>query len=172
MSTVVYPATWERVSAKFGANTLEYVKEPDGTCYKVGTPIEVIRIIEGARFTGQIIRVFYGDVETGSDWMEEHDTIGRVSRSMGPVKVPLLLANTRSSGGGAILTDSIVRITIDKHDVYRHPSYHQPELTTGPAGFEGYAEGAYQNGENVANFRKVGQAAKYVAFMKGERNAK
>lgn len=169
---VVYPAAWNRVSTVIGDKTMEYVVDPDGTHYRVGTPVDVIHILERARRNDTIVRVFYGDVETGRDWTEEYDTIGRVGRSMGPIKIPLLIANARSMGGGSILTDCIVRITIGKRDVYRHPNYHQPTLTVRPAELDGYVEGVYANGENVANFRKVGQAEKYVAFMKGERNAK
>lgn len=38
-----------------------------------GTDVKVARILEQSRLTGQRIRIFYGDVETGRDWLDEYD---------------------------------------------------------------------------------------------------
>ena len=43
------------------------------------------------------------DPNIGFDWLEEFESYGYIGRSMGPIKVPLLVANTRSLGGGSIL---------------------------------------------------------------------
>lgn len=69
------------------------------------------------------IRVFYGDSKTGIDWCESYDTMGYIGITNGTKKIPILVKNTSSSGGTAILTDCIVRITLDKQDIYRHPNY-------------------------------------------------
>ena len=49
---------------------------------------------------------------------------------MGPVKVPLLIANSRSIGGGAILDFCIVRIrtAAGGRVLYQHPAYHHGSL--------------------------------------------
>ena len=97
--------------------------------------------------------MFYGDIKTGKDWTEEYDTMGYIGRTRGPVKVPLIVANSKSSGGFPLSTDSIVRITIDKRTVYQHPKYHIGKIEIRPAPYPGYSHGVFINGENHANFK-------------------
>lgn len=105
----------------------------NGTKYHSATPANVIRALEEAREGRYRIRVFYGDTDTGRDWDERYDVTGYVSRSIGPTKVPILLANARSPGGPAMLDHCIVRIRHSskqarrRHggDIYRHPRYHR-----------------------------------------------
>jgi len=53
------------------------------------------------------VKISYGNTETGVvDWVE----YGRVSCSMGPMKIFILLHNKRSLGGGGISTQSILKI--------------------------------------------------------------
>lgn len=97
------------------------------TSYDARTIPEVIRILELCRQDRTRIRVHYGDVATGKDWMDVYDVTGKVGRSMGPIKVPLLIHNSRSMGGGAMLDHCIVRIVTSKGKrvLYQHPLYHQ-----------------------------------------------
>ena len=144
------------------------------------TPEEVKRILQEYCHTDKRLRLFYGDTQTGRDWGEENYAVGYVGNSMGPSKIPLLIANKRSMGGGGILDNCIVRM-IDagsKREVYRHPLYNQPKYTVGdcPAMIgkvimcdEGYTHGVYANGENVANFKSEIKARNWIAFMCGER---
>jgi len=106
----------------------------DGTTYQEGTPQKVISILERARKDGTRIRVHYGDQITGEDWLDEFGMTGRIGRSMGPVKIPLILASRRSYGGSGILTDCIVRIREAKggRELYRHPKYNYGNITTKP----------------------------------------
>lgn len=103
-------------------------KVVNGISYHENTPDAVIRVLENAMRTNKRIRIFYGDTETGRDWMEIYDTIGTIGKSCGQNKIPLLIKNSRSYGGGAILTHCIVKITIDKEVVYKHPKYYLPEM--------------------------------------------
>lgn len=140
------------------------------TYFAPGTALKVRDILESARKTGRELRLFIGDTETGRDWMGEHDRVGRIGRSMGPMKVPLLIGKDEF-GGGAILTDCIVRI-IDADtlsELYRHPKYQEPNLTVSP---EDYSPGGYKfrvdrDGELQARFKKIGSAHSFVAFMLG-----
>ena len=101
------------------------------TYFHPETPQEIREILETARRKGTRIRVHYGDTVTGRDWEERYDVAGRVGRSMGPCKVPILLHNRRSMGGGAMLDHCIVRIRFanarEGGDLYRHPKYHRGE---------------------------------------------
>lgn len=101
----------------------------NGTSYDERTPDEVIRVLENARQSHQRLHISLGETEgpqAGKDWLEEWDVMGYVGRSMGPVKVPLLIANRRSLGGGAILDHCVVRIRTSAGGrvLYQHPKYH------------------------------------------------
>jgi hypothetical protein len=103
----------------------------NGTYYHDQTPASVIRILEDARDRGLRLRLHFGDTASGRDWMDTHDVAGAIGRSWGPVKVPLLINNARSSGGPAFLDHCIVRIRYANRaqggDLYRHPTYHIDE---------------------------------------------
>lgn len=142
-------------------NTMNFEKE---------TKEEVKRILENAYTLKQRIRLFYGTVD--KYWLEEYDTMGTVSRSMGEKKIPLLINNVRSFGGRPIMTDRIVMITIDKKIVYKNPDFNIGTFEITDSKMEGCVSDVQYNGENVARFKTLKQAEKWVKFMKGESNAK
>ena len=106
----------------------------NGTFYDTRTPGEVIRVLENARLNRTRLHISLGetfaDRNVGFDWLEEFESYGSIGRSMGPIKVPLLIANTRSLGGGAILDHCIVRIreSAGGRVLYQHPAYHHGTL--------------------------------------------
>ena len=100
--------------------------EINGTTYNSNTPGKVINTLEWARCNNKRIRIFYGDKKTGRDWCEAYGTIGKVGRSSGKVRIPILLRTRRSNFGAAILDDCIVKITCDHEIMYQHPNYHMP----------------------------------------------
>jgi hypothetical protein len=149
------------------------IRSPAGTYYHEETPIRVRAILDTAMNTGQRLRLFYGDTVTGMSWLEEFDVCGTIGRSMGEIKIPLLIANARAHGGPGILDRCIVAIAdAPGHFVYKHPGFNTGEWTAGKAHDAGYVEAAYCNGELHAQFKKQGQASRYIAFMKGERFSK
>lgn len=105
-------------------------KVENGTFYDAKTPIEVVNVLEKARLNRTRLHISLGDATTGSDWLEENDVFGFVGRSMGPIKVPLLIHNRRSLGGGSILDHCIVRIRASAGGqvLYQHPKYHHGTL--------------------------------------------
>jgi len=105
----------------------------NGTSFDSRTPDEVVRVLENARLNRTRLHISLGETEgpqAGRDWLEEWDVAGYVGRSIGPVKVPLLVANRRSLGGGAILDHAIVRIRTSSGGrvLWQHPAYHHGSL--------------------------------------------
>ena len=149
-----------------------------GTWFEPGTPDGVQSALERARESGARIRVFYGDSQTGQDWLEEHDVMGTVGRTTGPLKTPILLANARSSGGGAILTKNVVRVIelsprTGKHiETYRHPGYHQPKLWIRRGIGDQPSWMVYANGRPHAGFGSKVKAQAFAAFLRGIRFSK
>lgn len=146
----------------------------NGTTYPDGTSQAVVNCLEAARTSGQKIRVFYG--ENGRDWLEEHDTLGTVGRSMGSEKIPLLIKSPISYGGGAILVNSIVRIQAnDKQygirDLYKDPNYSRPVLSI-RTGNPLMSYPVFADDEHVATFDTCEKAERWIKFMRGERWSK
>lgn len=157
-------------------NVIEY-RKVGGIFYHADTPDAVVRALEQARSSRQRIRLYYGDTQTGRDWLEEHDVEGYIGHSTGPLKVPLLIPNRRSHGGPALLDHCIVRIKWSKGGVlYEHPTYHTGTLTIRQIGPNeevhgeklldlGYTHAVDHDGSNHANFRSLATAQRYVRRM-------
>lgn len=138
--------------------------------------LTVEKILEKAREKHQKIRIWYGDRETGRDWGDVFDTFGFVGKSVGKEPIFLLIRRETSIGGPAILTDCIVRITIDKKEVYRHPNFHQPEYSykavrkNSKLYKEGYRYSVFAGDTLIRNCQKEKQAQNEIDFHKGLRN--
>lgn len=155
-----------------------YAARPDlnrQTWFTPGTPLAVQAILEKAWQSRGRFRLFLGDRETGEPWLGEHAVVGTISRSLGPQRVPLLIPNARSTGGGAILTDFIVAI-LDAgtgQTLYQHPGFEYPTFELrdqdNASACGGVPYEAWYGGECVARFATAGQRARYIAFQRGER---
>lgn len=156
------------------------VRSEYGTYYHDTTSPEVVRILDNAMRSGARLRLFYGDTKTGKDWGEENNVVGTISRSMGPIKIAILIASARSCSGGAILTDCIVRIMSNGREIYRVPNYQLPQFEVqliNPADMcgkvnlyqAGYTHGVWRDGANVANFKSMERAQRYIDFIQGKR---
>lgn len=150
-------------------NTINY-QIVNGTAYHEETCQEVINILENVRHNRSRIRVFFGDTITGEDWKEENDIIGYIGRSTGSIKIPLLVKNSSSYGGGALLDHCIVKITVDKMTVYKHENYHLGELFITESGITEYPFSVFVDLKCQANFKTKEKAENYILFLKGERN--
>lgn len=107
--------------------TIRY-QEVNGTFYHQETSKEIIELLEWIREHHIRVRFHWGDAKTGKDWGDKYDIRGTIGRSMGRVKIPLLIQTTRSMGGGAILDHCIVKISYANKKkggiIYQHPNYH------------------------------------------------
>ena len=121
------------------------------------------------------IRIWYGDTKTGVSWLEEYDTMGTIGRSTGQQKRPLLIKNSRSSGGGGILCHCIIRIDVisSRRTIYEHPLFYVPTLGVYPNIDEDtktkYPFIVLKYGTIQARFKSRTSAYNYIDFMTGER---
>lgn len=158
-------------------------KVVNGTTYDARTPDEVIRVLENARAGRYRVWVHYGytseaDAADGVgrkqaflDWLGEYDHSGYVGRSMGPTKIPLLVHNSRSMGGGGILDGSIIKIrrTDGGRVLYQHPQYthgrievcRKPFAVELPDGRKLTVD-VFQDGEVQASFENMDKARRYL----------
>lgn len=145
------------------------------TRYHTETPERVKVLLERYINTDNRVRLFYGDQETGEYWGDEFDVTGTIGRSTGLRPIPLLIANRRSTGGGAILDHCIVRMLVNGAEVYRHPNYHSEfeSAIVRPSELPDYSHAVYteKSGE-VARFHSERAAVNWLAFMRGERMSK
>jgi len=111
-------------------------KEINGTSYHAQTPIEVCNVLERVMKSRTRIRIDLGYTEStsneipknkgvGHSWGEIYDVTGYVGKSTGKIKIPLLVHNSRSMGGGSILDHCIVQIKESRGGrvLYQHPNY-------------------------------------------------
>ena len=145
-------------------------KVVDGTSYDIRTSDKVIELLETCRIRGIQIRVFYGS--EGRCWNEENDIIGTIGRSTGENKIPLLINNSRSMGGGALLDHCIVRIdvkegkrirTIYKDELIKFDHFITTDIGTVYNKTEDRLYGHCKSGDS---------GKRLAAFMNGERWSK
>lgn len=130
------------------SNGKEYKVTESGTCYNIDTPDNLIDVLERIRYRGQRIKLCYGDQKTGKNWNEENDIIGTLGRSTGSIKIPLLIATSRSRGGGGILDNCILKITEARTGaiLYQHPLYVPPVIDIVPSDLPEYQYNTMVNG--------------------------
>jgi len=140
------------------------------TYFEPGTDPKAARVLEKCRRDGSRVRLIQGDTATGRSWLDEHDVVGRIGRSTGTLKVPLLI-EPGADGGTAILTGCLLRL-IDWEsgvDLYRHPAYCTPDLSIRRDTEKlDLPWQVLRDGEVQACFSDIGKAGAYLAFMCGE----
>jgi hypothetical protein len=154
-----------------------FARRPDlnqHTWFDARTPIAVRQALEYCRTQHLRVRIFYGDTDTGRSWLDEWEMVGRIGRSTGYMRIPLLVPD-REHGGPGLLDSSIIRIinTRTHGNVYCHPKFHLPpfEFIEGNVapGHPEYRFGVNVNGTNHANFKTAEERDRWVAFMNGAR---
>ena len=139
------------------------------TYFDPETDPKAAHVLERCRKEDTKVRLIQGDTETGRTWLDEHDVVGRIGRSAGALKVPLLI-EPGADGGTAILTACLLAI-IDWGSgefLYRHPRYRAPDLLIRPSDDTARPWGVLHDDQVVACFPDIGKAGAYVAFMRGE----
>lgn len=134
---------------------------PSGTAYHEETPARVCEILETAIKSRQRLQLYYGDANTGKNWNEELDTRGTIGRSTGTVKIPLLIATSRSHGGGAILDHCIVKIRNKYGIIYRHENLQESTFEIVPSDLPEYSHNVLIDGE-IYSRHKTERSAKLL----------
>ena len=139
------------------------------TYFDPGTDPQAAAVLESRRQTGDKVRLVMGNTVTGEPWLDEFDVVGKIGRSSGSLKVPLLIEDGKS-GGGAILTAYVLTMIDWKsgRTLYRHPTYREPDLGLRPSDNPGHPWAVIHRNEVIAQFKDMGKACAYIAFMRGE----
>lgn len=142
-----------------------------GGMYSSETPMVVQKILDHYMSvdTCSQLRVFYGDMKTGRDYVDDIDVIGRIGSIGAPLKFPTLILR---DGSMTLLGPNIVRLMeVDSYtDLYRHENYHQPSVRiVSVVGAFKFECGITVNGvKSHKTFKSYSKAANYVAFLDGE----
>ena len=138
------------------------------TYFDPGTDAKAGKVLESCRTRERRVRLILGDTSTGEPWLEEHDVVGRIGRSTGSLKVPLLI-EPGEHGGSAILCACLLAIVNwESGDfLYRHAAYREADLSIKPSGDADRSWNVRRREEVVARFRDIGKAGAYLAFMRG-----
>lgn len=143
-----------------------------------GTLPEVGKILEHLLAQRVRCRIWYGNTETGLAWPDEYDVTGYIGRSTGTRRVPLMIHDTTSIGGGALMTAKILRIDViwSRQTLYKHPLFHtkfeRATISEAHSDCGVPYDVIDDDGECVAAFRSESSARRWIAFMRGERYAK
>lgn len=135
---------------------------------------KLISILERCRKNSTRIRVWYGS--NNKVWLEEYDVMGRIDRTNGRIKIPILINNKRSWGGLELLVHCIVRIddieekkTIYKLDGYEMPNFkiREVKIYNNILSYQ-----VFLDNERKAIFNSLEKAQNWVDFMTGKRYRK
>ena len=102
-----------------------------GTSYDVRTPDSLVELLEKCRVARKRVRLTYGSTDTGVSWAEGIPFRGYIGRSTGDSKIPLLVANSRSTGGEAILDYCIIQVVESAGGkvLWTHPNFRTHPVT-------------------------------------------
>ena len=100
-------------------------KEYNGTFYHKDTPDKLLHILDPILHNRTRIKIWYGDSHTGKAWGDVSS--GRIGRSTGSIKIPLLVKTSRSMGGEALLDNAIVQLVNVQTGrvLYKHPNFQE-----------------------------------------------
>ncbi len=149
-------------------HVVRYRRLPSGTCYHADTPEPVIELLETVRLNQRKVRLFYGDSQTGQSWFDEHDVMGRIGRSTGPIKVPLLI-EPGEIGGPALLDQCIIRIDSPRTTLYQHEQFRVGEVALVRSQLKRQPWTVLIDRILQAQFEDKRQAQRYIEFLQGKR---
>jgi hypothetical protein len=144
-------------------NDVTYQVLENGHSYKTDTPEKVVSTLEKAWYRKERIKVYYGNIKTGKRWNEENGIMGYVGFSTGSIKIPLLVPNKNSLGGGALLDNCIIKIreSKGKHVLYQSENFQQSKFEIVPSDLPEYQFNLNIDGE-IYSRHKTERSAKML----------
>lgn len=140
------------------------------TWFTPETSSDIRRIIERYRNSGDLLRLFMGDPDTGRDYGMEIAVVGRIGLSGGIFKRPVLV-EPGAEYGEVISTKGIVRMmdVATNVELYRNPRYKLPDLSIefceDRDGKDAWT--VMREGDSIAIFNKNEDASEHVRFLIG-----
>ncbi len=130
-------------------NNKQYYTTTNGTSYDINTDKKIVSILDDAIINRKRLKLDYGNTATGESWNECYDIIGRIGRSTGSIKIPLLILTSRSYGGGALLDSCIIKITDIKTGkvIYKNQNYKEKVFNIVPSDLPDYTVNVNINGK-------------------------
>jgi hypothetical protein len=141
-------------------------KVVNGTYYDPRTPDALIKVLEQARTNEKRILLTYGDPETGISWGETEDIRGKIGRSNGTIKVPLLIEKGQH-GGGSILDHAIIQVRSEdgKTQLWTADNFKTPVVTVVPSDMPEYRHNVILNDILIARCKTTTEAAKLLIIL-------
>lgn len=172
-----------------GGDGREYKVTADGTWYDSRTADRVIEVMEAMRKTEKRVRIFYAyqkvedvpvngsDFPAGTAWNEIYDVTGRLGRTCGDIKAPILLASSRAMGGICILDYCVACImTTDggtwyKMDGFKFPLWRIVKRVSDGKTFHclEYKTDGMDTYREFQKFESEGKALRMRGYMTGKR---
>lgn len=118
------------------------------------------------------VRVWYGDRKSGESWFEDCETTGRIGRSGGKIfNIPLIIANSRSWGGGALSVGSLIRVDDIKarKTLWKVPNFCSELTLIHDEASKKYPWKVYGKHICYACFETEGKARRWIDFQQGRR---
>ncbi len=147
-------------------NVIKYARLPSGTCYHQETPDQVIRLLEKLQNSGAEVRIYYGDTQTGQSWHDEFDVVGRIGRSTGSIKIPLLVPKD-DCGGPGLLDHCIIRIDSREGTLYQHKKFRVGDMSLSKGSDKQLPWEVFIDSVLHARFALNAEATKFMSFLQG-----
>lgn len=96
------------VPVSTGGEPIRYI-EVGGAFYHAQTDPGLIAVLERVRLNRSRVRIALGDPATGRAWGDRPEE-GYLDTSLGPIRVPILIARSNSDGGGSLLDHCVIRV--------------------------------------------------------------
>lgn len=134
----------------------------------LSVPLALQKVLRKLVKTTELVRIMLGDPATGTVWMEEHDVVGSIGLSMGPMRVPLLVPEGERYGM-TLLCDNVLMVkNWETSEVLFSRPFTLPSLRVIAAHTaDGARFDVIDDKGTLAGFDAACKAYAYMAFMAG-----